>query len=101
TKSINNFTLPGKWLRSPKPRHPSADHSQDRHPPVESALLRAKTDCVEGDFVLPIEICRDPSVPAPLVKLVQIGDAEFEHAAFLRMRELNAIRVRWQCRKRS
>ena len=38
--------------------------------PAESHLLRAKTDCVEGDFVLPIEIRRDLGVSAALLKLI-------------------------------
>src|SRR5207253_9748945 len=93
-RSINNFVPRGKLSRSRTPRPPSVDYWQDRQwsrrepsdidgtpgglssgyrdnqSPVESHLLRSKTDCVEGDFVLPIEIRRDLGISAALLKLV-------------------------------
>src|SRR6266403_396494 len=65
TKSINNFMLPGKLLRPPTPRHPSADRQtarrlssgqRDNQSPTESHLVRGKADCVEGDLALPVKV---------------------------------------------
>src|SRR6266853_54022 len=110
TRSINHFGPRGKLPRSRTPQHPSADYWQDRSAKgrirrgeqfsTESQLLCTKTDCVEGDFVLPIEIRCELNVSDTLLKLVQIGDVVLEHAVFGRMREVNVIRIRRQRRER-
>src|SRR5438105_6498122 len=94
TRSISNIAQRGKLLT--RRLRPNANRSTR-----STSLSRlSKTDRVERDLVLSIQMRRDFDVCAGFVKLVQISDVVLQHAVFGGMREINVVRIGGQRRER-